>query len=222
MRFFGKQRSLVSPMADDQGRPPSARIDHATLLLSAGRGAGGEAQREACRRVLGQVYRVVAAVLGPRSPDVADAAQDAFVRVLRGIGGFSYDEARPGGPTAWINRIALHAALDHRAGLPPWDRLDDAAHERAGDGEDPGGAIDRAVLAAALLERLDERHRAILILHYWNGETAEEIAATLSIPVGTVKTRMRAAHQKIKAYAEEHAGELAEPSRRREAELVEA
>lgn len=78
------------------------------------------------------------------------------------------------------------------------------------------------LLAASLLERLDERHRAILILHYWNGETAEEIAAALSIPVGTVKTRMRAAHQKIRAYAAEHTGELSELSRQPEPELVEA
>jgi RNA polymerase sigma-70 factor (ECF subfamily) len=223
MRFFAAKRSLAPTMADEQGRPPSARIDHATLLAAAGRGPeGARGQREACRKVLAQVYRVVAAVLGPRSADVADVAQDAFVRVYRGIDGFSYDENRPGGPTAWINRIALHTALDHRAGLAPWERLDEAAPERAGDGEDPGSALDRVILAAALLERLDERHRAILILHYWNGETAEEIAATLSIPVGTVKTRMRAAHQKIKAYAEENTGETSELSRQPEPELVEA
>lgn len=161
-------------------------------------------------------------MLGPRSADVADVAQDAFVRVYRGIGGFSYDPARPAGPTAWINRIALHAALDHRAGLTPWEPLDETPQERIGDGGDLGGAIDRVLLAASLLERLDERHRAILILHYWNGETAEEIAATLSIPVGTVKTRMRAAHHKIRAYAAEHTGELSELSRQPEPELVEA
>jgi DNA-directed RNA polymerase specialized sigma24 family protein len=61
----------------------------------------------------------VAAVLGPRSADVADVAQEAFLRVHRNIPRFVYDEAKPAGPTAWINTIALRTALDHRAGLPP-------------------------------------------------------------------------------------------------------
>lgn len=193
-------------MAEHPGRRSQVRVDHATLLAAAGRGDRA-AQRDACRKVLAQAYRVVAAVLGPRSADVADVAQDAFLRVYKNIHAFSYDEAKPGGPTAWINKIALRAALDHRAGLPPWDADTTMAESLPdGGGEDLGESLDRSLLAAALLHRLDERHRAILVLFYWNGETQEEIAATLSIPLGTVKTRMRAAHQRIKDYVMERAG----------------
>lgn len=209
-------------MADDHDRRSLARIDHATLLAAAR--STGTAQREACRAILAQVYRVVAAVLGPRSADVADVAQDAFLRVHRGISGFSYDEARPHGPTAWVNKIALRTALDHRAALPPWDLADTGGLDTEPDGDvrDSVSALDRSVLAAALLHRLDERHRAILILFYWNGETQEEIAATLSIPVGTVKTRMRAAHRRMQEYVLEQAAARDEIPLGDHRELVEA
>jgi RNA polymerase sigma-70 factor (ECF subfamily) len=189
-------------MADAQGRGPLVRIDHATLVSAVAKGEGTQAaRREACRKILAQVYRVVAAVLGPRSAEVADATQDAFMRVYKKIDAFSYDPEKPAGPTAWINKIALHTALDHRAGLPPWEQMGsgfpDPIHE---DDHEIADTIDRSKLAAALLDQLDERHRAILILYYWNDETQEEIASTLAIPIGTVKTRMRAAHHKIKSY----------------------
>jgi RNA polymerase sigma-70 factor, ECF subfamily len=188
---------------EEQAPRPPARVDHETLLAAAQRGTA--AQREACRRILAQVYKVVAAVLGPRSADVGDVAQEAFLRAYNNLHKFAYDPERPAGPTAWVNKIALRTALDHRAGLPPWEQIDDSAPEREPHtgGDDMVDSLHRARLATALLEHLDERHRAILILHYWNGETQEEIAETLSIPLGTVKTRMRVAHQKIREHAKE-------------------
>lgn len=196
-------RGSFAQTMEEQGPRPPVRIDHATLVAAAAK--GGAAQREACRRILGQVYRVVAAVLGPRSSDVGDVTQDAFLRVYNHLHQFSYDPERPAGPTAWVNKIALRTALDHRASLPPWDRMEETTMESLphGDGDDPADTAHRGALANALLDLLDERHRAILILYYWNGETQDEIAATLSIPLGTVKTRMRAAHQKIREHAHE-------------------
>lgn len=196
------RRTLGGQMAEVQGRRSLVRIDHATLVAAVTRDGGSQtAQREACRKILAQVYRVVAAVLGPGSAEVADATQDAFMRVYGKIPHFSYDPDRPAGPTAWINKISLHVALDHRAGLPPWEQIYRTPPDPILPGnEDIGDVLDRSKLAAALLEQLDERHRAILILYYWNGETQDEIATTLSIPIGTVKTRMRAAHQRIKEY----------------------
>ena len=126
---------------EHQGRRAQSsrvRVDHATLLAAAPGSADRAAQRDACRKVLAQVYRVVAAVLGPRSPDVADVAQEAFMRVHRNIHAFTYDEAKPAGPTAWINKIALRAALDHRAALPPWE-ADGGIAESTPDGDDDVG-----------------------------------------------------------------------------------
>lgn len=179
----------------EPGPRPAPPIDRGTLEAAAARGA---AQREACRRILGQVYRVVAAVLGPRSPDVGDIAQEAFLRVYNHLDRFIYDPDRPGGPTAWVNKIALRTALDHRRASRSQVR-EDSPSPAGDEAESPL----RSALARALLDLLDEQQRAILVLHYWNGETQEEIAETLGIPAGTVKTRMRAAHRRIREYAEQ-------------------
>src|SRR5687768_7130827 len=94
---------------------PVPRLDHATLVAAVAPGAGAAIKakrRDACKKIAGQVYRVVAAVLGPGSPDVGDAAQEAFMRVYNAIPGFEHDVSRPFGPTAWVNQISLRVALD--------------------------------------------------------------------------------------------------------------
>ena len=182
---------------------PLPRIDHATLIaaVAVGRSAvDGSSRREACKRILAQVYRVVAAVLRPDAPDIGDATQDAFMRVYKAIPGFVYDPEKPESPTAWVNTIALRVALDRRRDERPEETgdFDEVEHET---NEDPEEALDRAKLAAVLLDQLDERHRAVLILRHWSGQTDEEIADTLGIPLGTVKTRARAAQIKLREYA---------------------
>ena len=189
-------------MTDRTLPPLPPRLDHATLIAAVAMGRAavdGSSRREACKKILAQVYRVVAAVLRPDAPDVGDATQDAFMRVYRAIPSFAYDPEKPGSPTAWVNTIALRVALDRRRdeSLEEGD-FNEVEHEANGDLDE---ALDRAKLAAVLLDQLDERHRAVLILWHWSGQTDEEIADTLGVPLGTVKTRARAAKNKLREYA---------------------
>ena len=189
-------------MPDRTLLPMPPRIDHATLIaaVAVGRTAvDGPTRREACKKILAQVYRVVAAVLRPDAPDIGDATQDAFMRVYKAIPGFLYNPENPGSPTAWVNTIALRVALDRRRDESPEEPgdLDEVEHEA---NEDPDEVLDRAKLAAVLLDQLDERHRAVLILRHWSGQNDDEIAATLGIPLGTVKTRARTARNKLREY----------------------
>ena len=169
--------------------------------MAEGRGAAAEAKRrEACKQILAQVYRVVAAVLRPDAPDIGDVTQDAFMRVYKAIPDFKHDPEKPGSPTAWVNTIALRVALDRRKGVcsEETEDLDDIEQQITDELDE---VLDRAKLATALLEQLDERHRAVLVLRHWSGQTDEEIAVTLGIPLGTVKTRARAAKIKLEQYA---------------------
>ena len=196
-------RLLCAAMSDRTLPPLPPRIDHATLIaaVAVGRAAlDGLSRREACKKILAQVYRVVAAVLRPDAPDICDATQDAFMRVYKAIPGFVHDPEKPGSPTAWVNTIALRVALDRRRDESPEEAgdFDEVEHEA---NEDPDEALDRTRLAAVLLDQLDERHRAVLILRHWSGQTDEEIAGTLGIPLGTVKTRARTAKLKLREYA---------------------
>jgi RNA polymerase sigma factor (sigma-70 family) len=186
------------------GAPPNPpRIEHTTLTFAIATAAGTTAaRRDAQKRIAAQVYRVVAAVLGPSSPDAGDASQEAFMRVYNAIPGFVFDPDRPHGPTKWVNQIALRVALDRlrdrRKHLD--DERDPEQLELAAPG-DPDAELDRKQLVAALLERLNEKERAVLVLKYWSGETDEEIAESLGLPLGTVKTRLRAAGAKLRQSA---------------------
>ena len=55
------------------------------------------------------------------------------------------------------------------------------------------GALADRDLVDGVLRHLDERTRAVVVLHYFLGLPLTEVAATLGIPVGTVKSRLNRA-----------------------------
>lgn len=55
---------------------------------------------------------------------------------------------------------------------------------------------DRVLLKA--LRRLPLPYQMVLELHYWEGLTGEEVAAVISIPLGTVKTRIRKGRRRLR------------------------
>lgn len=184
--------------------PPAssaAALDHATLLAAVAptpSPSEAAARRDAVKAIAAQVYRVVAAVLGPASADVGDASQEAFMRVYKAIPTFRADPLKPSGARAWVNQIALNAALDRlKSQRSEIGSRDDTPIEGVSI-DDPEGALDRKRLVRLLFETLDERERAVLVLKYWSGETDDEISATLGLPLGTVKSRLRYAAEKLR------------------------
>ena len=150
---------------------------------------------ELSARLTGTAYYV----LGHRE-DAREAVQEAFVRCWR---------ARQGtdGVTdldAWIFSVVLNAAKDLRRRrlvraaepLPPEDAMRATARE-----EDPSAAIERRdslERVRGAIHTLPEAEREIFLLRQ-NGElTFEAIAAAVGIPVGTAKTRMRAALRRLR------------------------
>ncbi len=133
-----------------------------------------------------------------------DCAQEVFVRIYRARA--SYE------PTAsaatFIFRIARNYWIDvyrTRKGRPNERSLDQplgadsdqSLHERVAIDETPvdaalAGQDDLTRLRAALA-RLPEIHRSVLMLAGRDGMKYEHVAATLGIPVGTVKSRVHAA-----------------------------
>lgn len=112
---------------------------------------------------------------------------------------------REGNPGAWLCATAaglwksgLRRAA-RRAAIAPM-----VPEEEGGmvpDGPTPEEALlrrERSQRAARLLDALEEKYRLPLVLHYSGGLAVEEIAATLRLPVGTVKSRMARGRAKIK------------------------
>lgn len=131
--------------------------------------------------------------------DAQDAAQEAFLKCWRS----RHTMGDVLNVRAWIFRIGLNAAKDHQRSA--WKRKsrplpDDDLMSPTRDGP-PGDSLeDRETVGRlrAALTQLRPEEREVFLLRQ-NGElTYEQIAEQRGAPVGTVKTQMRAALQKLR------------------------
>jgi RNA polymerase sigma-70 factor (ECF subfamily) len=142
------------------------------------------------------VFRVAYSVLRD-SADAEEIAQDAFLRAHAQMG--SLREAAKF--RAWVCRIAFRLALNRRREQGRRLARDTAWHERrprqVQDGERAG--VDREYLARLRneIERLPEKLRAVILLASVAGMEANEIAAVLEIPAGTVRSRLHLARKRL-------------------------
>jgi RNA polymerase sigma-70 factor (ECF subfamily) len=119
-----------------------------------------------------------------------DLSQETFWRAYRHIATF---EAR-GRFVSWLLRIAFQVFVsDRRARRIMAEPLPAALASPENEAED---AVTRR-LFDELIARLPPRERAAVVLHYQLGMSHPEIAGALDLPVGTVKTLIRRARQKL-------------------------
>jgi len=178
------------------GEASGARADEAALVDAVRRGAPGS--REAIyhrykRRVFALALRIVGA------GDAEEVAQEAFIRVFRGLPKFRGDAALG----TWIYRLAVNAALSHRSrrlGAP----VVVAEHE---DGIRANGALTAPLAPSdAALRRQLERalallpvgYRTVIVLHDVEGLEHEEVAAILGCHVGTSKSQLHKARARLR------------------------
>ena len=136
-----------------------------------------------------------------------EVTQDVFVQVWKKAS--TYDSTQ-GKVTTWLISIARNRTIDQlrRRKIRPESRSvawDDCCEDNA-DSSIPIelGVIDterRTVLLTAL-SALPTDQREALSLAYFNGMTQQEIADTLHQPLGTIKTRIRLALQKLRTTIE--------------------
>ena len=130
-------------------------------------------------------------VIARNASDAEDAAQDGFVKAWRALGRF-----REGAPfRPWLLRIVANEASNRRrsAGRRAGLALRAATEESSGGAApSPEAALlsseQRSALLAAV-EELPEEQRSVVALRYFLGLSEAEVAETLSIPQGTVKSR---------------------------------
>lgn len=154
------------------------------------------------RRVFAICYRYFG-----NAEDAEDAAQDAFIALLRRAETFSGASSF----STWMYRVATNACNDlarKRARRP--QRTDDDVAER----DDLAGTAPSAeeTLAArglpddlvAALSTLDEDTREAVVLHDVYGVAYTDIAARNGVAVGTVKSRIHRGHARLAAALQPH------------------
>jgi RNA polymerase sigma-70 factor (ECF subfamily) len=153
------------------------------------------------RRVFALVSRMLA---GRGRATIEDVAQDTFLQVFRRIGGFATGGAAK--LSTWILTIAARRAIDELRRQRPalLAEIDRTSELRSDD-----RAIRRELVAAieAALRDLSPELRAAFVLREYHGFDYAEIASSLSIDLGTVKSRLSRARAALRArLAEVHDG----------------
>jgi RNA polymerase sigma-70 factor (ECF subfamily) len=149
------------------------------------RGAFDDLYRRYARPVFGLALRR----LGDRGR-AEDAVQETFASIWRSAGSYR-PERGPGAP--WLYAVARNAIVDRARARTetPVEAPDEPAAEPG-----PADRAEQSWVAWRVhraLEELPEREREVVALAYWSGLSQSEVAAFLDIPLGTVKTRTRAA-----------------------------
>jgi len=136
-----------------------------------------------------RVYNLALRMTG-REEDARDAAQDAFLTVLRKLSSFRGEAAF----TTWLHRVTMNACYDllrKRQRAPLLDRGDDdLPRVEPPPAPDHSDLSDLSIDVQRALMRVPEDFRAVMILHDVHDLPQEEVAAIVGIPVGTVKSRL--------------------------------
>lgn len=131
-----------------------------------------------------------------------DVVQEAFVSIWKQAPRF---DANRGQVRSWLLTIVHHRAVDvvRRRMSRPERALPDDASQIADHDAPPAAAAEMAMDARAVREavsRIPEDQRRTVEMAYFEGLTHVEIAERMGVPLGTVKSRLRIALEKMREY----------------------
>jgi len=140
---------------------------------------------------------------GAANGEAEDIAQDVMLKVWQKS--MQYTSAR-GAVSTWIFTIARNVRIDRlrRGSSRPYDDIDEIelASEDA-DAEAEMLATQQAQHVQAAMAELPDEQKLIIEMAFQQSLTQSEIATRLALPLGTIKSRMRLAYQKLRVTLED-------------------
>ncbi|WP_419132576.1 RNA polymerase sigma factor [Pedobacter sp. N23S346] len=125
--------------------------------------------------------------------EAADVLNKGFLKIFNNIA--SYDSAKP--IKAWIGKIMVNTAIDHyRANLRFTGYDDISEYERNGTEADVYGQMAYKELLL-LVQSLSPSYRVVFNMYAIDGYSHDEIAKTLNISVGSSKSNLFKARQRL-------------------------
>jgi RNA polymerase sigma-70 factor, ECF subfamily len=156
------------------------------------------------------IFSLALAIVNDRE-SAEEITLDVFMRVWQKAGTYRAEQAKV---STWLTHIARHHAIDvlrRRAArldqsAVHWeDAIRNVESSQPSPPESAELSLRRAHIYAALA-RLPVEQRQALFLAYFGGYTQSQIAEILAQPLGTIKTRLRLAMQKLREYLKEEQG----------------
>ena len=160
-------------------------------------------------RYAGLLYGVALRVCS-RPLKAEEIVQDTMMKLWRNPRGF---DATRGALSTFLLTLTRNAAIDALRRERPTSSLTDEEGEALPIPSADSGPLERAELEAvsvrvqAALLGLSDAHRRTVELAYFRGSSREEIALEMNVPVGTVKSRLKYALDKLRGTLAELAGD---------------
>jgi len=148
----------------------------------------------------GALYSIIKQIITDNSELANDVLQEVFINIWRKIE--TYDQTK-GRLFTWMLNIARNASID---------MLRSKSYQNSQKNQELPDNVYREVTNQTIIQNVDNiglkkvletlrpEHRVLVELAYFKGFTHEEIAEMMSIPLGTVKTRIRNALLQLRGY----------------------
>jgi len=141
---------------------------------------------------------------GADAATAEELAQETLLAVWRKAALYS---AAKGTPATWMYSIARNLRIDRLRKEICWQELSDEVAEGAASEdaapEDTASERQRQQRVQAVLAALPAEQREVVTAAFIDGLSQSEIAERLALPLGTVKSRLRLAYQKVRAALED-------------------
>ncbi len=145
----------------------------------------------------GALFNIISKTLKDEEK-AADVLQESFLKIWKNIASYNPEKGRL---FTWIMNIARNGAIDAvraEGRKPAMNDIEDTAVLNEKDTYDDSQTVSSEM--KAIVEMLRPERKILIDMAYFQGYTHEEISEELSIPLGTVKSRIRTALQELKQY----------------------
>jgi RNA polymerase sigma-70 factor (ECF subfamily) len=156
------------------------------------------------------VFRFALSIVGDQA-EANEITQETFLSALRSLK--TYQEKNS--LKAWLYTIALNHSRNHLRKQKVLERLKAAAtllfqteaNRRQPSPEDSVIQDEKEAAIWSELNKLDERHRIVVVLRYFHELSISEISAILDVNEGTIHSRLHTARERLRSQLENFHGE---------------
>lgn len=169
------------------------------LLIDALKNHNNEAYRYLYLQYRGALYNVICQII-PDTESANDVLQEVFIAVWKNMEKYDADKGRL---FTWLLNITRNTAINKLRSKNYKNNLKTDDLNNFVSYIDDKTSYQQNINSIGLRKQvsaLKEEFKAVLELAYFNGLTHDEVAKSLNIPIGTVKTRMRNAVLELKKH----------------------